>query len=164
MDFLMYFNPQKLSRLDFPVCPVVETLSSQCRRHEFDPWSGKSPHAARSGQTNKQKPSQVTARLRIANSPKIHSQGVRARTQPTFTATVRPCSHLCGLCQYPATTHRFHSSDLTYYRPFLRVHLTSCDKMLEVYLEAIPWIKIQGFGDVRTCAKLLCFLLGVLYF
>lgn len=114
-------------------------------------------------QTNRNLP-RLTARLRIPNSPKIHSQGVRARTQPTFTATVRPCSRLWGLCQYPATPHRFRSSDLTHYRPFLRVHLTSHDKMLEVYLESIPWIKIQGFGDIRTCAKLLCFLVGVLYF
>uniref|UniRef100_A0AAA9S0Q3 Biogenesis of lysosome-related organelles complex 1 subunit 5 n=1 Tax=Bos taurus TaxID=9913 RepID=A0AAA9S0Q3_BOVIN len=43
---------KKLTRLDLHGCPVGETLSSPCRRHGFDPGSGKSPHAARSGQTH----------------------------------------------------------------------------------------------------------------
>ena len=58
----------------------------------------------------------------------------------------------------------FTHQNLSQYHPFLRAHLTSCDKMLEVYLESVPGIKIQGFDDIRTCAKLLCSHLGVLYF
>ena len=41
---------QKKDILDFPGGPVVKTMCSQCRGHEFDSWLGKILHAAWRGQ------------------------------------------------------------------------------------------------------------------
>ena len=45
---------KKLQAWDFPGGPVVQTPSSQCREHGFDPWLGILPAAWR-GQKKKQK-------------------------------------------------------------------------------------------------------------
>ena len=74
-----------------PWSPVVKTLSSQCRGHEFNPWSGKIPHT-----TWHCLPRQKKLFAQTHTTSKQSSLGIQ---RPSITCTFSPLLPLLTLLE-----------------------------------------------------------------